>query len=128
MKLSLRSLLGSSKPRRLFSSLLVKDGRIYNQCLDLKVGSSALSAQTFFNLASMDAQAQSRNVEDHLAIIKSNAAIFFEGSEFHDRKQLVAAVSDVLTSEGEFELLLGGKITGLLCDIISLLLFRTTVL
>jgi hypothetical protein len=66
MKRSLRSFFGSSKPRRLFSSLLVKDERLYNKCIDLKVGSSALSAQNFFNLASMDAQAQSLSVEDYL--------------------------------------------------------------
>ena len=119
LKRSFRSFFVFSKPRRLFSSLLVKDGRIYNQCLDLKVGLSALSAQTFFNLASMDAQAQSRNVDDYLATVESNATKFLEGDDFFDRAQLVAAVSKLLVTKGEFGLLLGGKSTGLLSDIIS---------
>ena len=92
--------------------------------MDLKVGSSALSAQNFFTLASMDAQAQSQSVEDYLAIVKSNAEKFVERNEFHDRNELVVAVSDVLASKGEFALLLGGKSTGLSSDIFHLNFFK----
>ena len=60
----------------------------------------------------MDAQAQSRSVEDYLTTLESNAMNFLKGREFYDRTQLVAAVSQVLKSEGEFGLLLGGKSTG----------------
>ena len=109
----------SSKPRRLFSSLLVKSEHIFNQNMNLKVGSPALSALNFFNLASMDAQAQSRSVEDYLTAVESNATKFLEGDSFFDREELVAAVSKLLVTKGEFGLLLGGKNTGLLSDIIS---------
>ena len=119
LKLSSRTFLMSFQSQRFFSSLLVKAGRMYNARLDLKVGAMALSAQNFLDLASMDAQAQSLNVEDYLATVKSNAANFIKGDEFHDRKQLVKAVSDVITTEGKFGLLLGGKSTGLLCDVFS---------
>ena len=94
---------------------MVKTERNLNQNMDLKVGSSALSAQNFFNFASMDAQAQSQSVEDYLAAVESNAAKFLEGNEFYDRKEL-AAVSHVIASKGQFGLLLGGKSTGLLSD------------
>ena len=102
-----------SKPRRLFSSLLVKTERIFNRNMDLQVGSSALSAQNFFKLALMDAQAQSRSVDDYLTAVESNATKFLEGDGFlADRAQLFGAVSNLLVTKGEFGLLLGGKSTG----------------